>query len=1194
MIREPYGVTPYNTTVDITLENTFSLIFNGDELESYKYEIFENNRGGTPIYSSAIIDEPTIYNEDTLSFIVGGNDFNSMSGKNLLWKITFWENNAFYKLTDYKTITRSSVEIAPTQIYLQDENEILQNVDWTKKETIVNIIIKNERRRVINYDPITHIATVNRQFSSLPTAIGGSIDKYILYGNFPKVKTYDSPIVTATIPILNGITTDSKVFSPVKQNAILTGVIPILENITDSKLQKEVVVNLDFGNDIIYRVKEYWQWNIQYDIEKTEIKDDVQHYKITITKNIAHEGVSETTVETIEDITDIAWYQEHDGDVGAYCIVNETIEDSITAGTSFTAYRNYYETNFYFFKARKTANLSIDNFPSEQANAFPSRYYNFIGSYQQRNNIPIKYHIWEVYDITKINPIFKTEKQFNSDLNFAYDHFENYHTYNIKLIVENQEGAISEYISPDLIISYQDIDMKTSGEAVYNNSTYSVDVTWPDNRLSIPTLVEGTDGLFNYFYDYTKEEKTNLRILKGTKYRYDNLSGSELFFDSSNFMLSTFIAINNPASNPWSGEILTLTSNPTGNRITLVKNKYKLQITCSDETVGGSITYDFFKARKIAENNYMKSQESFSLLEIVSGQQRGIQLSDGSYRPLTEDEKIGYAYQWLEKDPSNNSQINWKDSYFWTETSSDTNVMAYKLLLFPNRAELYPLLRWVGVIKNITGTSIQLGSNRLLDSRNGKTLLMIGSESREIISYDINTGIVEIDSPFTSAQIGDKFLCYYESGENVDNSNIYVCEFTKRNNIPFNHIYLSGDVEYNYLTLFTKEYFTSQEIHEMLYYFFKPKWTDKNQKDILINCTFENSLSSKYFDGIESQINSYRIYRNTYYTLEDEVPFESLLIAEINSSELPSINDGTLLRIADFSIRNRGVFSYSILPLTDTIIGARIETNKIKTDWYEWIFTSIGKIRDNIYRPTEQWVFKLNISAGDTTHNINKVFHQGLGKYPKVSVGQTNYITTSLSCLISDFRYETIYKENYLIPVYSGKITYNTTDLNNTKIYIENTSIFDDVNLQEKKAYLFIHKQQRRITYYGSERVDNLEKFYVIIEEPFKYFLPNTQNPATNKYDIYADYLPKDANEHQIIKRREIYFNDSIERINAWNKFISTDDPILIKDMKGNCYIGVISNSQERSDIKIDDFPTTLSLNITQIADASSYLIFDI
>ena len=1192
MIREPYSVVPYNSTIDTSIENNFSLIFNGDELESYQYEIFENNQGNLPLFSSEIINNPTIYNEDTLSFKVKDEKLSALLGKNLLWRITFWENNASYKLTDYHEVTRSTTESEPTKIYIQPEDgKLLENVEWDKLENIVNITLRNERRRIISYDDGTNSVIINEPFSYLPTYGAGYTDKYILYGNF---NPSNDEKILATIPVLNGITTDPEVFDVSKfKNAILTGVIPILENIKDETLQKKVVVNLDFGNQNIYRVKEYWQWDVQYDIEKTEIVEDVQNYKVTISKTTYHEGISETTVEVKENVTDISWYQEHDGDVGAYCLVDAETLPEIKSGTSYSVYRNYYETNYYFFKSRKNAVLSIDNFPYEQANAFPSRYYNFLGSYQQINNIPIKYHIWEVYDITKIKPVYKTERQFNSNLSFAYDNFENYHTYKIKLIVVNQDGAYLEYFSPDLTILYKEIDFKTSGEAVYNNASYSVDVIWPDNRLSIPKLVTGEDGKFSYFFDYTKEEKLNLSVPYLTQYKYDNLSGGDLIFDSSNFMLSTFIGINDPGPAPWSGELISLTSNPRGNRISLIKNKYTLQIVCSDETNGGSVTYNFYKAKKIAENNFISLQLPFSLLKVLPGQQQGVRQEDGSYRPLEEEEKIGYAYEWMETDPDlEDSQILWNDSYFWTETSSDTNIMVYKLLIYPNRAELYPMFRWADKIKGFEGNKINLGYNKLLVDRTNKTLLMVGNQKREVLDYDLETGIATVDFPFETINIEDKFLCYYENGENNSNDNLYLCEFTRKNNIPFNEVLISGNVEYDYLTVFTKSYFTSSEIHEMLYYFYQTKWTDENQSYILINCTFNNTLSSKYYDGIETEINGYRVYRDTYYEEEDKEPFESILIAEVNSSELADILSGNVLKITDYSVRNRGIFSYTILPLTDSVIGAKIQTNKIKTDWYEWIFTSIGRIRDNIYRPIEQWVFKLNIEAGETQHNVNKVFHQGLSKYPKVSIGRTNYITTSLSCLISDFKYQTIYNENSFIESAKGNILYDTLDTNNTKIYISPTRIFENINLEDKKAYIFIKNQQRRITFYGYEEEGLEQKFYIIIEEPFKYFMPSVNNPETNSYTIYTNYLPEGQDEYKIIKEKSIYFNDSIERINAWNKFISTEEPILIKDMKGNCYIGVISDNREQIDIKIDAFPTTINFNITQIADANSYLIF--
>lgn len=1192
MIREPYGVFPYNTTIDTGKENDFSLIFNGDELESYSYEILENNSGGAPLYKSGRIDNPNIYNEDELNFVVGKDEsLKGLVGKNLLWKITMWENNANYKLTEPKGITQSTAEVAATTIYLQDENQLLSSLDFSKKELIVNLSIRGERRRIINYNSANHSVTISNRFSFLPRYGGGYTDEYILFGNFPttnKVATY-----AATIPILNGITTDPSVYAPSTNTskAILTGVIPVLNGITDNKLQNEVVVTLAFGSTL-YRVKEYWQWDVIYDITKDKVVNDKQLYNIQTTRNIYHSGTTIQKVETLTGIEDISFYQEHDSDVGAYCIVDKDAS-SIQPDTPYIAYRNYYESNYFFFKSREKAILSIVNFPTEQANAFPSRFYRFQGSYQQSNNIPIKYHVWEVYDISKIKPIYTTEKQFNSNLIFDYDDFRNYTTYQIKLIVENQEGARAEYLSPQIIVSYRNIDFKTSGEAIYNKLNYSADITWPDNRLSIPTLVEGADGTFTDFFNGGLGTEKNLTLPFGTHYRYDNLSGAKMVIDSSDFMLSAFFAIDDPPE-PWNGNILSLESNTGDNRITLIKEGYWLRLICDDGTPEGLIIYNFYKGRKIEEGEFevLTGKENIlNLLKIKSGQQQGT-FESGAYRPLNKDEKLGLAFEWMENDYATEQEIDWTQNYFWTETTSDTNELVYKLLLYPNRAELYPMLRWKGITTTINGTSITVGRNRLLGERTNKTVLQIGTEIRTVTNYDYSTGIITVDSPFSITTAKSPFLCYYENGENDNKDNIYVCEFTQRNSVPFNQLHLYGATEFNYIYLFSTSYFEAEEIHNMLYYDYILNWTDDNQNSIILNLNFNGSLSSKYFEGIETTITGYRLYRNTYYKEEDEQPFESILVAEITANEIQVVNN-TFLRLTDFSIRNRGIFNYTILPMTNTVVGVRIETNKIKTSWYEWIFTSLGRIKDNIYHPNEQWVFKLNLEAGPVTHNTNKVFHQGLSKYPKVSIGRTNYITTSLTCLVSDLQYETIYKDDYLIPIASGNVPYPTIDIDNRKIYIQPTTVFDDINLQEKKAFIFINKQERRINFFGTEWVDNIKCYFIIIEEPFKFFMPSPQNPLTNHYTIYANYLPDGVDETQIIQRRKIIFTDSIERINSWNRFINTDEPILVRDMKGNSFIGVISNSNEQLDIRIDDFPTTINFNITQIADANSYLVFD-
>lgn len=1178
MIREPYNVVPYNITIDTSQQNTFSLNFNGDELESYSYTIYENNQADKDILKSEIIDNPTIFNDDVLSFIPNPQDLTKYLGKNLLWRITLWENNASYKATEYKNISKSSIESAPNLIYLQDEKNLLTEDFLNKKEYIVNIVIRGERRRIIKYDSSTKSATVSAPFSFLPSG-SVNVDKYILYTNFLK---NEEPIEEnlATIPVLNGITTDPKIFEDeALSNAIFTGVIPNLTGIKDSDLQNNYVIILDFGEKK-YRVKEYWQWEVIYDIEKTEIVEDVQHYKVTITKTTNHEGKTSQTIKTLEDVTDISWYKEHDGDIGAYCIVDKT--GTIETNTSFSVFKNYYESNFYFFKSRQDSVVSIDNFPTEVANAFPSRFYNFIGSYQQKNNIPIKYHYWEVYDISKEESIFKSEKYFNSNLSFSYDRFENNHSYYILLTVVNQDGVTSIAKTPTLIVKYEDIDFKTTGKATYDKKTYSVDVSWPDSRFSIPTLVKGEDGSFNYFFDSSKQEKLNLYLPLGTEYRYDNISGNDFILDSNNFMLTTFIGIEDLSRpSPWNGEILNLKSSEDYS-ISLVKNKYELFIQIKNKN--NIVNYPFVKATKNEENNFTKTSEKFSLLLNQEGQQKS-----QTNQPLSAEEKNGFWYSWLEENQE--IPIIWKDDFYWTETTSNTNVIVYKFLLYPNRAELYPIFRWNSQIISADNTKINIGKNNLLAKRINKTLLQIGEETREIIDYDVNTGIATIDSSFDYAvKPDDPYLCYYETGENKETNQLFVCEFSQPTIKAFNSISIFGNVNYDYLIVFNKNIFSQDEISEILKYYYQLKWTSENQNDIFLNCLFNGDLNSTYYSGIESKINGYKIYRNSYYSDLDIDYFDSILIAEINQEEIQKITNSGFLTIKDYSIRNRGYFNYSILPISDTIIGTRIETNKIKTDWYEWIFTSLGRIRDNIYRPIEQWIFKLNIENSTITHNTNKIIHKGMGKYPKYSIGKTNYITTSLTCLISDFNYQTIFKENYLIPVISNKISKNTSSLNAAKIFIQPTHIFDNINLFQNKAYLYINNQQRRITSYES----NNEGTYVILEEPFKYFLPELNNDKTNNYIIYTDYLPTGIDESIITEKRTIYFDDSIERINAWNDFINSEEPLLIKDMKGNVYIGIISNNTEQSNIKIDDFPTTISFDITQIADINSYLIFDI
>ena len=1187
MIREPYGIFPYNTTIDTSIDETFHFFFSGDELESFQYKVYENNGNGKSLFESEIIDKPYIFNDEQVDFNIR-NNLNNFTGKNLLWTLRLWENNAFRKMNSTKLISRSTIETAPAEIYLQDESENFKNLDFSKKENIVNIVIRSEYRRIIAYDEVSKKATINEPFSFLPQKRTEYTDQYNLYTNFDYINHKQDLNTMATLYNLEG-----SVLSIEGSNKIETGVIPFLNGITDDSLQ-ENVVTIKFDDDNIGRIKKYYKEEILYDFDQEELGEGNQDITYTVTKTVytyyQSTEPSEPKITTIPKVP-YADLEKYKDTITAFCELFQNLEEVPNAGDSFSIFRNYYDSNFYFFKSRKSAILTIDNFPTEQAGAFPSRYYRFIGNYYQKNNIPIKYNYWEVYDTTQENPIYVSEKKFNSNLIFEYDNFENNKSYKINLIVENQEGAKINCLSPQLLIKYNELDLKLSGEAIYNKDEYGVDILFPDNRLSTPVLVSGEEGYFNYFFHPENQLKTNLKLQLGTKYRYDNISGGDIVLDSNNFLLSTFIGIDDNNLPSWSGEIINLTSENFKNRVALIKNKHSLQIVCSNNTSEGTIYYDFFKAQKISEGSFIIDEtKKFSLLEVLSGQQQGI-LEGGKYRPLKDEEKLGKSFEWLEYE-NNNNKIFWQDDYFWTETSSNSNVLVYKLFIYPDRAELYPMLRWKGTVNSAENLILNVGYNNLTE--NFKDLIIeIGSETKNITNYNPKTGEITVDSSFSENITGKTFLIHSDNAKNINLTNFYVCYFKKNNGQSFNQIYINGNCDYNYLTVFTTKTFEESEINKILSYNYIPEWTNEEQNKILLNCLFDNSLNSKYFEGIETEINSYRIYRNLYRFENDIKPFKSELIADVPVEELKIFNQ-SFYKITDSGIRNRAKVNYSILPITSTIVGATIETNKVVTDWYEWIFTSLGKASEKHYQPINSFIFRLNLEGGEVTHNTNKVFHTNLSKYPKYSTGQTNYITTTLTCLISDFKNSTVYNTNYLLPAIEGVIAKDTSEKNNSKIYIQQTNIFSNVNLKISKAYLFINNQQRRITSYQEELINGEKFYYVIIEEPFKYFIPNLENPLNKNYKIFTDYLPAGFNSDIIKKESKIFFDDSIERINEWNEFTMQENPILIRDIKGNSFIGVISNSRENSDIKIDCMPTTISFDITQVDDVSNYQIYKI
>ena len=106
----------------------------------------------------------------------------------------------------------------------------------------------------------------------------------------------------------------------------------------------------------------------------------------------------------------------------------------------------------------------------------------------------------------------------------------------------------------------------------------------------------------------------------------------------------------------------------------------------------------------------------------------------------------------------------------------------------------------------------------------------------------------------------------------------------------------------------------------------------------------------------------------------------------------------------DWTCINRVKPTYEIVPITvDDRASRRIVINIEKMpEWDYWTFVELQHSKDQHYIPGQQWNFHLNLSAGEYAHNITKTYHQGFSAMPKASVGPMNYLSTSLTGLLAD------------------------------------------------------------------------------------------------------------------------------------------------------------------------------------------------
>lgn len=208
----------------------------------------------------------------------------------------------------------------------------------------------------------------------------------------------------------------------------------------------------------------------------------------------------------------------------------------------------------------------------------------------------------------------------------------------------------------------------------------------------------------------------------------------------------------------------------------------------------------------------------------------------------------------------------------------------------------------------------------------------------------------------------------------------------------------------------------------------KLDWDDFTNPKII--CNFEQNLNSSLLEKISDKITNYEISKKT----PEEKFARSLGIFSLSELQTDEEQDNFYC-IVDYNVKNNIEYSYFISPLTEDYIQTTL-VSKVLTNWEVFSLTPIFHQEgdpDNKYRVLKDefgeainWIFHLNCSEGDITLKQDKTMFTTFASKPKISMGDLNYYTGSLSCLLGNVLYnDTYYEPNILLEKWNKMIKEN-------------------------------------------------------------------------------------------------------------------------------------------------------------------------
>lgn len=185
-------------------------------------------------------------------------------------------------------------------------------------------------------------------------------------------------------------------------------------------------------------------------------------------------------------------------------------------------------------------------------------------------------------------------------------------------------------------------------------------------------------------------------------------------------------------------------------------------------------------------------------------------------------------------------------------------------------------------------------------------------------------------------------------------------------------------------------------------------WSDFPNGQIV--CNFENTINSSFVMPQEGALQGFEILRrengkNFWVSIYSDT-YENFFNSKV----------GEYFVLTDYNIKNNTTYNYRICSLTDTAVGAFIE-DKVTTNWEVFTLTPLVEIPSEKYNTQNVqiqpligkdgkavvWKFYGNCVEQEFTKNQDKTLYDTFTRYPRFSMGESNYFTMSFSGLLGSF-----------------------------------------------------------------------------------------------------------------------------------------------------------------------------------------------